>query len=132
MFFALYKRAFLFREGVRIFNDSKHFFMNLKNLFPAAVSLLILSCNDNTKGVTTEAFKWLEGVAAPTTEKKPHKMVAHGDERIDNYYWMNDFFKKGPDSTRVVEYLKAENAYVDTMMSAARQFRTDLFKELKG
>ena len=60
--------------------------MNLKNLLPAAASLLILSCNDNTKGVITETtFKWPEGVAAPTTEKKPHKMIAHGDERIDNY-----------------------------------------------
>ena len=106
--------------------------MKFKNLLPAAASLLILSCNDKTKGVTTEAFKWPEGVAAPTTVKKPYKMVAHGDERIDNYYWMNDFFKKGPDSTKVVEYLTAENAYVDTMMSAAKQFRADLFKELKG
>src|SRR5688572_17631761 len=97
--------------------------MNLKNILPAAVSLLILSCNDNTKGVKTETFKWPEGVAAPTTEKKPYEMVAHGDKRIDNYYWMNDFFKKGPDSAKVVEYLKAENAYVDTMMSGAKEFR---------
>jgi oligopeptidase B len=107
--------------------------MNFKNLLPAAASLLILSCNDNTKGVTTETtFKWPEGVAAPTTEKKPHEMVAHGDVRVDNYYWMNDYFKKGPDSTKVVDYLKAENAYVDTMMSSAKEFRKHLYDELKG
>jgi protease II len=29
--------------------------------------------------------------------------------RVDNYYWLNDYFKKGPDSTKVVNYLKAEN-----------------------
>ncbi len=106
--------------------------MNYKNLLPAAVSLLIISCTDNTKGVKTEAIKWPEGVAAPKTEKKPYEMVAHGDKRVDDYYWMNDFFKKGPDSTKVVDYLKAENAYVDTMMSGAKKFREDLFKELKG
>jgi hypothetical protein len=42
--------------------------MKLKNL-PAA-SLLIASCNDNTKGVITETtFKWPEGVAAPMTKR---------------------------------------------------------------
>ena len=107
--------------------------MNLKHLLPAAVPLLFISCNDNTKGVITEnKFEWPQGVTAPTAEKKPYEMVAHGDKRVDNYYWMNDFFKKGPDSTKVVDYLKAENAYVDTMMSGAKKFREDLFKELKG
>jgi oligopeptidase B len=119
--------------------------MNLKNLLPAAASLLILSCNDNTKGVTTETtFKWPEGVATPTAEQKEHKMLAHGDERIDNYYWMNAFFKKSildsnkvddnlkAQSEKVVDYLKAENAYVDTMMSSAKEFRKHLYDELKG
>ena len=45
---------------------------------------------------------------------------------------MNDFFKKGPDSTKVVDYLKAENAYLDTMLSGAKKFREDLFNEMKG
>lgn len=106
--------------------------MNLKNLIPAAASLLIISCNDNTKGVTKETFKWPEGVAAPTTVKKPHELVAHGDKRVDDYYWMNDYFKKGPDSTLVVDYLKAENAYLDTMMSGSKKFREDLYNEMRA
>lgn len=104
--------------------------MKIKNLLPAAV-FLILSCNDSTT-MKREAYKWPEGIPVPVAEKKPYKMVAHGDERVDNYYWMNDFFKKGPDSTKVVDYLKAENAYLDTMMAGAKQFRENLFKELKG
>ena len=106
--------------------------MHIKNLLPVAALLLIISCNDNTKGVKTEAFKWPEGVAAPTTEKKPYEMIAHGDKRIDDYYWMNDYFKKGPDSTKVVDYLKAENAYLDTMMSATRKLRDDLYNEMRA
>ena len=107
--------------------------MNLKNLLPGAALLLIISCTDNTKGVTTRTpYKWPEGVATPKTEKKPYEMVAHGDKRIDDYYWMNDFFKKGPDSTKVVEYLKAENSYLDTMMSGTKKFREDLYNEMKA
>ena len=59
-------------------------------------------------------------------------LIVHGDVRIDNYYWMNDYFKKGPDSTRAVDFLKAENEYTDTMMSGLKKFREALFTELKG
>jgi oligopeptidase B len=107
--------------------------MNLKNVLPAAGLLLIVSCTDNTKGVTTRTpYKWPEGITAPKTEKKPFEMIAHGDKRIDDYYWMNDYFKKGPDSTRVVDYLAAENTYLDTMMSGTRKFREDLYNEMKA
>lgn len=97
----------------------------------AIISLIILSCN-NTSDVKTEAYKWPEGVIAPVAEKKNKELVAHGDTRIDEYYWMNDYFKKGPDSTKAVDYLKAENAYLDTMMSGTKKFQEDLFAEMKG
>lgn len=104
--------------------------MQLKTILPIA-SLIILSCN-NSSTVKKEDYKWPEGVKPPVAEKKPKELIAHGDVRIDNYYWMNDYFKKGPDSTKVVDYLKAENAYLDTMLSGSKQFREDLFKEMKG
>jgi oligopeptidase B len=94
-------------------------------------SLIILSCN-NSADVKTGSYKWPEGVSAPVAEKKNKELVAHGDTRIDEYYWMNDYFKKGPDSTKVVEYLKAENAYLDTMMSGTKKFQEELFDEMKG
>lgn len=102
-----------------------------QNLLLSIATLFILSCT-NTSTVNKEPYNWPEGVAAPVAEKKPFKLEAHGDTRIDNYYWMNDFFKKGPDSSRVVEHLKAENAYVETMMAGTKKFQEDLFKELKG
>ena len=104
--------------------------MKLQTMTPL-VALIALSCN-NTKEVKKETFKWPEGIHSPVAEKKPFKMEAHGDARIDDYYWMNDFFKKGPDSTKVVDYLKAENAYLETMFAGSKKFREDLFKELKG
>jgi hypothetical protein len=38
---------------------------------------------------------------------KPVTRIWHGDTVIDNYYWMIDYFKKGPDSTKVVELFKS-------------------------
>ncbi len=56
----------------------------------------------------------------------------HADTVMDNYYWMIDYFKKGADSNKVVEYLKAENKYLDTMMSGTKHFQESLFAEMKG
>jgi oligopeptidase B len=117
-------------KGVRIFIGYKQINMKRKTILPL-VALLILACN-NSSEVEKQVYKWPEAVAAPVAEKKPKELTAHGDVRIDNYYWMNDYFKQGPDSTNVVDYLKAENAYVDTMMAATKKFQEDLFKELKG
>ncbi len=77
-------------------------------------------------------YQWPTGIKPPIAEKKPFDVGLHGDKRIDEYYWMNDFFKKGPDSTKVVDFLKAENAYLDTMMSGVKDFRQKLFDEMKG
>lgn len=71
-------------------------------------------------------------VKAPVAEKKEHWRDIHGDRVLDNYYWMYDYFGKGPDSTKVVENLKAENAYLDTVMSDTKAFQEQLFSEMKA
>ncbi len=94
-------------------------------------SMVISSCNNQTN-MTNTASQWPDSVAAPIAEKKAKELIAHGDTRIDNYYWMNDYFKKGSDSTKVVDYLKAENAYFETMMSGTKQFQEQLYTEMKA
>lgn len=69
---------------------------------------------------------------APIAEKKEHWRVLHADSVLDPYYWMYDYFGKGTDSINVVNYLKAENTYLDSVMSPSKKFREDLFAELKG
>jgi len=103
--------------------------MNYRISFFASL-ILIFSCKQNDK-VNTQEFKWPENVKPPIAEKKAKELTAHGDTRIDNYYWMADYFKKGPDSTKAVEYLKEENAYLDTMMSGTKEFKQKLFDEMK-
>jgi oligopeptidase B len=69
---------------------------------------------------------------APKAEKKPYVRILHGDTVVDNYYWMYDFFGKGPDSTNVINYLTAENDYVQSVMGGTKQLQADLFTEMKA
>ncbi|MBC7887921.1 MAG: S9 family peptidase [Ferruginibacter sp.] len=101
---------------------------------PSAIvllTLLILSCNNQSE-VKKTAYNWPQNVQPPVAEIKPKELSAHGDARIDNYYWMNDYFKKGADSSKVVAYLAAENKYYDTMMSATRPLQEKLYTEMKA
>lgn len=89
-----------------------------------AVSLLTLS------GVMT-AQTWPQA-KPPVAEKQHHVRDIHGDKVTDPYYWMIDYFKKGKDSTKVVDYLTAENAYLETMMADTKPLRETLFNEMKA
>ncbi|MCU0334671.1 MAG: S9 family peptidase [Chitinophagaceae bacterium] len=104
----------------------------MKNLLPASLLLLIMSyaCRQQAtdKGAT---YQW-PAVAAPVADQQPHTRILHGDTVADPYYWMIDYFKKGPDSSKVIAYLEAENAYLDTMMAGTRQLQEQLFVEMKA
>ncbi len=102
----------------------------LASLLPF-ILLFMISCK-NAETKEKNEFKWPVGVSAPIAEKVNKELTAHGDTRIDEYYWMNAFFTKEADSTKVVDYLKAENAYLDTMMAGTKKFQEELFTELKG
>jgi oligopeptidase B len=95
-------------------------------------ALTIVSMVACKSGIQREPYNFPEGVKPPIAEIKPHVRDIHGDKVVDNYYWMYDYFGKGPDSTKVVEYLKAENQYVDTMMSGTKNFQDKLFQEMKA
>lgn len=63
----------------------------------------------------------------PVCKIKPHTLTAHGDERIDNYYWLND--RKNPE---VKAYLEAENNYTATQMAETESLQEELYQEMKG
>lgn len=77
------------------------------------------------------AQKWPD-LKPPVAEKKQHIRTIHGDSVNDPYYWMNDYFKKGKDSTKVIQYLNAENNYVEAMMKDTEPFREKLYEEMKA
>nr|WP_157262878.1 S9 family peptidase [Pedobacter steynii] len=102
----------------------------IKKTIPGLLLLgVALSCTNKTNKM--EPYKW-PAATPPVAEIKPFIRTLHGDTVTDNYYWMIDYFKKGKDSTKVVDYLTAENKYLDTMMSGTKTLQENLFKELKG
>ncbi|MGQ7853447.1 S9 family peptidase [Pedobacter sp. WC2501] len=103
----------------------------MKRILPGLILLSAATACNHPQKKEMKAITWPDA-KAPIAEIIPHQRVIHGDTVVDNYYWMIDYFKKGPDSTKVVDYLKAENAYLDTMMKSTDQFQADLFKEMKG
>lgn len=71
-------------------------------------------------------------IKPPVAEKQNHVRTIHGDTVNDPYYWMIDYFKKGKDTAKVIEYLTAENQYVDAMMKDTEPFREALYKEMRA
>ena len=74
----------------------------------------------------------------PIAEKKPKKLVKHGDVRVDNYFWMrlSDEQKLAPvkdaHTQKVINYLEAENDYHDKITAYNKNFEEELFLEMKG
>ena len=102
----------------------------MKRILMIICTLAIISACQNKSGINL-TYKWPD-VKPPVCEKKSKELIAHENTRIDEYYWLNDYFKKGPDSAKVVDYLKAENAYLDTMMGGLKPFQENLYNEMKA
>ncbi len=64
---------------------------------------------------------------APKAEKIEKKLTAHGHTRIDNYYWLNE--RENP---KVIDYLKAENAYTDSALAHTKDLQKTIFDEIVG
>ena len=102
--------------------------LNKKFNYIIAMSIIASSCGSQKANNTVA---WPQA-AAPIATIKPHERNIHNDKVVDNYYWLNDFFKKGPDSTAVVKYLEEENAYTQAMMSGTESLQEKLFTEMKS
>lgn len=96
----------------------------------AAICTGFIACNTSTN-MKRDIYEW-PTIKAPVALQKEHTRILHGDTVNDPYYWMYDYFGKGPDSTNVVNYLKEENKYTDSLMAGTKAFREKLFTELKG
>lgn len=68
----------------------------------------------------------------PQCEKIPHQLKAHKDIRIDNYYWLNDYWLNGARKEKVLDYLNRENSYADTVMQVTKDLQDLIYNEIKG
>ncbi len=63
----------------------------------------------------------------PKAPKKDHFLHTHGTSRLDEYYWMND--RENPE---VIQYLEAENEFLQSGMAHTKPLQEQLFEEIKG
>jgi oligopeptidase B len=77
-------------------------------------------------------------IDAPIAKKQAEELIAHGDVRIDNYFWMrlSDEQKNAdiPDqqTQEVVAYLEAENQYAKEVMKHTEELQNTLYEEIIG
>jgi len=63
----------------------------------------------------------------PKAKLQLTRLVQHGHERRDYYYWLRE--RDNPD---VIAYLNAENAYADAVMAPFKSLEEKLFNEMKA
>jgi oligopeptidase B len=63
----------------------------------------------------------------PLAETIRKELTIHGQTRVDDYYWLNE--RSNP---KVVEYLKAENAYTDALTAHTLPLQEKLYNEMTG
>jgi len=90
-----------------------------------AILIGLAACNQNMTPV--KITLQTDFPAPPAAAIRPSEFTEFGNKRIDNYFWLKD--KTNPE---VIEYLKAENAYFDTVMSSSRALQDKLYSEMKG
>lgn len=63
----------------------------------------------------------------PVPERRPHRLEAHGQVRIDPWYWLRE-----KDHPAVLRHLQAENDWTARQMAPLRGFEEALYREIRG
>ena len=106
----------------------------MKNYFYGGLVCLLslASCNSSAEKDKSEIPH------APVAKIIPEELIIHDDTRIDNYFWMrlSDKQKEAetPDAQTqdVLDYLNAENSYLDEVMGHTEVLQTKLYDEIVG
>ena len=99
---------------------------SIRNLLLLTVlSFVMISCTKTNK--TVEAPGQSHYPAPPVAIAKPDTFRQFGNIRIDNYFWLKD-----KTNLEVLNYLKEENNYCQTVMSHTQELQNTLFNEFKS
>lgn len=103
-----------------------HWFSSL--LVIVALGLALTACSGEDKAIQSSTKKMQSDFpSAPKAKEQPVTFNNFGIERVDDFFYMKDKTNKD-----VLEYLKQENAYTDTVMAHSKALRETLFLEMKG
>lgn len=72
-------------------------------------------------------FAQVSGPKPPMAQRIPYTIKGSFGDREDPYYWL-----KNRDDSKVIDYLKAENAYLAEVMAPTKALQETLFKEMVG
>lgn len=96
--------------------------MRKNSLYPLLLSAILLT------GCSLNHVKHQSAYPDPPHPPKiDRELTIHGQTRIDSYYWLNE-----RDNPAVLDYLKAENRYLDTVMGDTKNQQEQIFNELVG
>ncbi len=95
----------------------------MRSLITSTAFLIIVIVIGNTVVVAQD-------MKPPVAKKEPKVLKIHGYEVTDNYAWMRDRNKEK--SPAIIDYLTAENKYVDSQMGKHQGLQDTLYKEMLG
>ncbi len=95
----------------------------MKNLIAISIVSTIFAASCNTK----ETSKPTMDITPPKADKIAKHLEIHNDVRVDDYYWLNQ-----KDEPEVIDYLERENDYYNKMTAHTKEFKEDLFEEMKS
>src|SRR6187402_211210 len=104
----------------------------LRSLPSLVMGIATVACSPTAKEETANEVK------PPVAEKVQKELVANGNTRVDNYYWMQltdaqkNAGQKDEQTTKVVNYLTSENNYLASKMKHTEALQEKLFKEITG
>ena len=101
-------------KKIEFLNPKLFFIKNSSFIF---LLIVIASCTMSTD----------DKLIPPSLEKIPNIMEAHGDIRIDNYYWLRDDTRSDP---KMLNYLKLENDYADMWFEERTDYKSVIYNEL--
>lgn len=91
------------------------------------IVLLLVSQGCSMEAANQESESINTKLSAPIAKKIPYKMKLHGDERIDNYYWMRDDKRENPE---ILAHLQAEEDYTQQQLGHTQTLQNTLYTEM--
>jgi len=70
---------------------------------------------------------WGSAAIPPLPPRRPRELVAHGDVRVDDWWWLRE-----RDNPEVIAHLEAENRYADAVLAPTLDLQQRLFEQIKG
>jgi oligopeptidase B len=91
----------------------------LSGLFAGVLAITMAGCSSisSRSSVSTP----------PRAEARPHVATLHGEQRVDDYFWLREKTNRA-----VLDYLKAENAYTKAMLKPTAKLQKRLFTEMRS